>query len=112
MVVPCDISIFQSGWKKYAPEGLFPSRRASRTLSPSKLFGTGRSGRTARIVFAAGALGALAAFASQFLAGQFAIAVLVELAQGGGGVVDFIGVNDAIAIGVERGDDWISFAAT
>ena len=42
--------------------------------------------------------------AHEFLTGELAIAVFVELRQGGGSVFDFIGVNDAVVVCVQRAD--------
>jgi hypothetical protein len=55
------------------------------------------------------AASALTAFSPKFFAGQFAVPVFVEFAERRGSVVDFIGINDAVAIGIERGDDGTSF---
>lgn len=46
-----------------------------------------------------GALGA------EFVFGEGAIVVLVEGFQGLGGACDFIGLDDSVLVGVERGDD-------
>jgi hypothetical protein len=56
---------------------------------------------TARAALSAGST---APRPNEFVRRQFAIAVLVELLEGFDGIGDFIGVNDAIVIGIERPD--------
>jgi hypothetical protein len=48
-----------------------------------------------------------------FVGGQFAVAVLIEGLEGGGGVGDFGGVNYMVVIGVEdldEGKGWMAMA--
>src|ERR1700743_3460772 len=47
-----------------------------------------------------------------FVIGEFAVAVLVELLQGGGGVGDFIAGDFVVVIGVERGKDGVHHAGS
>lgn len=49
----------------------------------------------------------LAAGWTEFLCGEFAVAILVEFLQGLGGLGDLLGVNDAILVQVERLDEGI-----
>jgi hypothetical protein len=45
------------------------------------------------------------AWRTQFIRRQLAVAVLVELQQGSGGVGDFVSVDYAVVIGIQRGND-------
>ncbi len=42
----------------------------------------------------------------QFIPRQFAVAVLVETFERSTGICDFVSINDAVVIRVERGNDW------
>ena len=51
------------------------------------------------------ATGTARAHANVFFTRQFAVAIFVELLQGGRGIRDFLFVNHAIAVGIERRHD-------
>jgi len=50
----------------------------------------------------AGSASASGAWRHDFVAGQFPITVLIKFLEGGRGIGDFIGVDDAVVIGVKR----------
>jgi len=43
---------------------------------------------------------------TKFVHAELSVIVLVECSERGGSVVDLLGIDHAIVIGVERGDDW------
>ena len=61
--------------------------------------------RALAVTFRAALTAAFRTWRTQFIRSQLAIAVFVQRAERGGGVVDFICVNHAVMIRVERGDD-------
>jgi len=44
-------------------------------------------------------------FAHVFITREFAVAIFIQRLEGGAGVGDFIGVNDAVVVGVQGRDD-------
>jgi len=73
------------------------ARRVSRAWRPLAIRAVGRPHHPAGAARRTGA--------EEFVAGQFAVAIDVQFLERGDGVRDFIGIDDAVMIGVERGDD-------
>ena len=103
--------------------GLFPVRTRRPSFASGATF-TILTVRTARATGATGATGAArtartartaAAWRpgrAQFLLGEFAVPILVELQQGGRGVLDLARIESAVMIGVEGFHQWGCHART
>jgi hypothetical protein len=88
--------------------GLFPVRTRRPSFATGATF-TILTVRTARATGATGAARTAAAWRTsraQFLLGEFAVPILVELQQGGRGVLDLARIESAVMIGVEGFHQW------
>ena len=100
--------------------GLFPVRTRRPSFASGATFTilTVRTVRTARATGATGATGATRTAAAwrtgraQFLLGEFAVPILVELQQGDRGVLDLARIESAVMIGVQGFHQWGCHART